>query len=68
MPNETKNTNQTLAAIKCGYVMCACCGYDTVASDTSKPTLCSSCEEAGCEIGGDGCRCFEGTEEGSGND
>ena len=31
-----------------GYVLCPCCGYDTVASDDRIPELCLECEDAGC--------------------
>lgn len=35
-----------------GYVLCPCCGYDTVADDDQVPELCSDCEEHGCELDG----------------
>ena len=40
-----------------GYVLCPCCGYDTVASDDSIPELCSECEAAGCDPNGDDSQC-----------
>lgn len=33
-----------------GYVLCPCCGYETVASDDTVPELCFACEESGCSI------------------
>lgn len=35
-----------------GYVLCPCCGFETVATDDTIPELCSDCEEHGC--GSDG--------------
>ena len=37
-----------------GYVQCACrdCFDVTIASDDSKPELCSDCEDAGCDCEG----------------
>lgn len=40
-----------------GYVLCPCCGYDTVADDDTKPELCSDCIEHGCEEDGSEPRC-----------
>ncbi len=46
-----------------GYTQCPCCGYDTISSDSSKPELCSDCEEAGCEADGSEALCDCGDEE-----
>lgn len=42
-----------------GYVLCPCCGYDTVADDDTVPELCSDCEEAGCDDSGEQPCCCE---------
>lgn len=42
-----------------GYVLCPCCGYETVASDDTVPELCGDCEEAGCEADGSDPHCLD---------
>lgn len=38
-----------------GYTICACrdCMDTAVSEDENKPELCTECENAGCDVGGD---------------
>jgi short subunit dehydrogenase-like uncharacterized protein len=45
--------SKAVRIVTSGYVLCPCCGYDTIASDDTIPELCSECEEGGCDA--DGC-------------
>ena len=60
-PTEARNVTPGYTEVP-GYTSCPCCGYDTISSDMSKPELCETCAEAGCNPEGTD-PCCEGCEE-----